>query len=59
MFFINVLMIEGGDGSIAREVCNHAFVMRVEQCEIDEAYSHLLSVRKVLLTNFGPVLFFI
>ena len=52
-------MIEGGDGSIAREVCNHAFVMRVAQCEIDEAYSHLLSVRKVLLTNFGPVLFFI
>ena len=31
-----VLIIGGGDGGVAREVCKHPSVKQVTQCEIDE-----------------------
>lgn len=34
--FLQVLIIGGGDGGVAREVVRHPLVEEVVQCEIDE-----------------------
>ena len=34
-FFLQVLIIGGGDGGVAREVCKHPAVKSVVQCELD------------------------
>ena len=47
--FVKVLIIGGGDGGIAREVCKHSCVKRVVQCEIDEVCSHVIFTRNVLV----------
>jgi spermidine synthase len=45
-----VLIIGGGDGGVAREVCKHPAVKHVTQCEIDE---DVIKVSKQFLPNMA------
>lgn len=45
-----VLIIGGGDGGVAREVCKHPSVKHVTQCEIDE---DVIKVSKQFLPNMA------
>jgi len=45
-----VLIIGGGDGGVAREVCKHPSVKQVTQCEIDE---DVIKVSKQFLPNMA------
>lgn len=36
MFFIQVLVVGGGDGGVLREVARHSSVEHIDICEIDK-----------------------
>ena len=46
--FLQVLIIGGGDGGVAREVCKHPAVKSVVQCELD-------AVSFLILQTYGDV----
>ena len=51
-----VLIIGGGDGGVAREVCKHPSVKQVTQCEIDEVGYYLNSSYIILYYSFIQII---
>lgn len=44
-FALQVLIVGGGDGGVAREVAKHSCVEKIVMCEIDEVRAKALSAR--------------
>jgi len=49
-----VLVIGGGDGGVVREVLRHESVQEVVLCDIDEVFTHRISILGLLLKPLDP-----